>query len=529
MKIFTKTVLALVATVAVAGQALAGGPMTNTNQSASFLRSIARGTSLDPDAVYNNPAGVVFMEDGFHLGLSDQMAYQTRTISSTFAPFAMGAQNGGQATKDFVGSVFSPLVPSVHFAWKHNRWAVMAGVGVNGGGGSLEFDKGLGSFERQFSILPSGMSALGINATQYDMDMYLKGKSMTLAFNAGAAFRITDWLSVSALVRYSTTSNSYEGYMKNISVNVGGQSMLASQVFQGAFAQLQSQYNEYNTMYQENSALYEQYSAMYQQLVAAGMGDTADAQALKAGLAQLEAGLSQLEAGLAQLQAGMNTVGESAVKTSDHILNVKQKGSSISPVIALAFHKDKWDASLKYEFKMATELEIESEEVSAKDPVINAIFPNGAKVKSETPALLAAAVSRHFGPVKVTAEWHHYFDKNAENSFSPVIKGNTNEYLLGAEWSISDRWLVSAGTQRTQLNMDENAYSDMNFSISSWSIGAGLAFLCTDNIRLNLGVMPTIYDEAVAVGKDNNGIDFKDVYKRTSMAWGIGLDFKFGK
>ena len=508
MKIFTKTVLALVATVAVAGQALAGGPMTNTNQSASFLRSLARGTSLDPDAVYNNPAGTVFMADGWHIGINDQMAKQTRTTTSPFAPFALGAQNGGQATKDFQGSVFSPLVPSVHAMWKHNRWAVMLGMGVNGGGGTIEYNDGLASFERQFSVLPAGMKALGIDATAYDMDMMLKGSSMTLAFNAGAAFRITDWLSVAAQVRYSSTSNGYEGHMKNIGVVVGGQMTPATTIFQGALAQLQGQYQQY-------SAQYNEYNTMYQQLVAAGMGDSAQAQ--------------QLQAGLAQLQAGMQTVGENAVKVSDHTLSVKQKGSSISPVVALAFHKDKWDASLKYEFKMATELEIEADEVSANDPVINAIFPNGAKVKSETPALLAAAVSRHFGPVKVTAEWHHYFDKNAENSFSPVIKGNTNEYLMGAEWSISDRWLVSAGAQRTQLNMDENAYSDMNFSISSWSVGAGLAFVCTDNIRLNLGVMPTIYDEAVAVGKDSNGIDFKDVYKRTSMAWGVGLDLKFGK
>lgn len=501
MKIFTKTVLALVATVAVAGQALAGGPMTNTNQSASFLRSIARGTSLDPDAVYNNPAGTVFMADGWHIGINDQMAKQTRTTTSTFAPFALGAKNGGQATKDFQGSVFSPLVPSVHAMWKHNRWAVMLGMGVNGGGGTIEYNDGLASFERQFSVLPAGMKALGIDATGYGMDMMLKGSSMTLAFNAGAAFRITDWLSVAAQVRYSSTSNGYEGHMKNIGVVVGGQMTPATTIFNNALTGLQTQYNDLNQK--------------HQYLVSMGLGDSADAKAL--------------EAGLAQLQAGMQTVGENAVKVSDHTLSVKQKGSSISPVVALAFHKDKWDASLKYEFKMATELEIEADEVSANDPVINAIFPNGAKVKSETPALLAAAVSRHFGPVKVTAEWHHYFDKNAENSFSPVIKGNTNEYLLGAEWSISDRWLVSAGTQRTQLNMDENAYSDMNFSISSWSIGAGLAFVCTDNIRLNLGVMPTIYDEAVAVGKDSNGIDFKDVYKRTSMAWGIGLDLKFGK
>ena len=241
MKIFTKTVLALVATVAVAGQALAGGPMTNTNQSASFLRSIARGTSLDPDAVYNNPAGTVFMADGWHIGINDQMATQTRTTTSTFAPFALGAKNGGQATKEFQGSVFSPLVPSVHAMWKHNRWAVMLGMGVNGGGGTIEYNDGLASFERQFSVLPAGMKALGIDATAYDMDMYLKGSSMTLAFNAGAAFRITDWLSIAAQIRYSSTSNGYEGHMKNIGVVVGGQMTPATTIFQGALAQLQAQ------------------------------------------------------------------------------------------------------------------------------------------------------------------------------------------------------------------------------------------------------------------------------------------------
>ena len=470
--------------------------MTNTNQSAHFLRSIARGTSLDTDAVYTNPAGVVFMDNGFHIGINDQMASQTRTITSTYAPFAMGAKNGGQQTKEFKGEVFSPLIPSVHFAWKHNRWAVMAGIGVNGGGGSLEFNDGLGSFERMFSVLPVGMQQLDITATGYNMDMYLMGKSMTLAFNAGAAFRITDWLSIAAQVRYSSTSNSYKGHMKDINVIVGGQPQSASALFAGKFAVLKPDLDTYK--------------AQLEQLVAAGMGDSAQAQQLQAGIAKIE------------------SVYANAVKTQDHILNVKQKGSSISPVVALAFHHGKWDASVKYEFKMKTELEIESAEVSAKDPVINGIFPDGAKIKAETPALLAAAVSRHFGPVKVTAQWHHYFDKDAENSFSPVIEGNTNEYMMGVEWQISPKWLVSAGTQRTQLNMNENAYSDMNYSISSWSVGVGLAYQICDAVRLNLGYMPTIYDEVTAVGQEN-GVDFKDLYQRTSHAWGIGLDLKFGR
>lgn len=482
MKIFYKMTLALAAALTIATSAFAGGPMTNSNQSAHFLRSVARGTSLDTDAVYTNPAGVVFMEDGFHLGINDQMASQTRTITSSYAAFAMGAENRGNATKEYKGEVFSPLIPSIHFAWKHNRWAIMAGLGVNGGGGSLKFDDGLGSFERQFSALPGAISqlgsAMGLSASQYDMDMELTGNSMTLALNFGAAFRITDWLSVAAQIRMSGTYNSYKGGIKDIKINptmaamgLNGQMMGAAQFF-----------------------------------TAAGQM------------------LGQLNPALAAQAA------QYAALTSDHILDVEQKGYSVSPILAVALHKGKWDASIKYEFKMATELEIKSAEVSAKDPVINGIFADGTKVKAETPALLAAAVSRHFGPVKVTAQWHHYFDKKAENSFSSCIEGNTNEYMLGAEWSISDRWLVSAGTQRTQLNMNENAYSDMNFSISSWSVAAGFAFKVCDAVRINAGIMPTFYDEATAVGKvADTGLDFKDVYNRTSLAWGIGLDFKFGR
>lgn len=474
-----KKIFTILLSLATVTTAMAGGPMTNTNQSAAFLRSIARGTTLDTDAVYNNPAGTAFMEDGWHLGINDQMAKQTRTINSTFAPFAMGAANNGQASKEFKGEVFSPVIPSVHLTWKKNRWAIMLGMGVNGGGGSLEFEGGLGSFERQFSVLPMGVSnlgqAFGLSANQYNMDMYLKGSSQTLAFNAGVAFRITDWLSAAAMVRYSTTANAYEGYMKNIQINptcaalgLNGAMMSAPQFFQAVGAKL---------------------GAMNPQLAAAAT--------------------------------------QYAALTSDHILDVEQTGNSISPVLALYFQKGKWAASAKYEFKMGTELEIKSAEVSAKDPVINGIFADGSKIKAETPALLTLAASRQCGPVKITAEYHLYFDKDAENSFSSCIEGNTMEYLVGAEWQISKKWLVSCGVQRTQLDMNENAYSDMNFSTPSWSTGIGAAYQVCDLLRINLGVMPTFYEEVTSKGQDSNGIDFTDLYDRTSMAWGIGLDFKF--
>ena len=463
MKFLEKLLLALLGATIIHTSVFAGGPMTNTNQSASFLRSIARGTSLDPDAVYNNPAGVVFMENGWHIGINDQMAAQTRTTTSSLV---MGNNlPGGFGTTEFQGEVFSPLIPSVHLAWKHDRWAVMAGIGVNGGGGTIEYDNGLASFERIVSSFPTLLTANGLTTTQYSRDLYLKGSSMTLAFNIGASFRITDWLSAAAMLRVGVTNNSYEAGLSNMMINPA------------------------HPLLNPNGAMI----SASQTLSTIGMSQYA---------ALVEQGL-----------------------------DVKQKGTSFSPVLALAFHKGPWDASLKYEFKMGTELENET----TKDINLGTggMFPNGAKVKAETPALLAAAVSRHFGPVKVTAEWHHYFDKNAENSFSNVIDGNTNEYLLGVEWSVCDRLVLSAGTQRTQLNMIESNYSDMNLSISSWSIGVGAKYIISDSVAINAGYMPTIYDEVTVNGSHSfMGQQlgaFTDVYNRTSHAWGIGVDLKFGR
>ncbi len=483
-----KLFLSIVAAVAVL-PALAGGFMTNTNQSAAFQRSVARGTTLDSDAVYYNPAGTVFMADGWHFGISDQMAYQTRSTTSTFAPFAMGVGNNGKPTKKFEGDVFSALIPSFHLTWKKNRWAVMAGMGVNGGGGSIEYPNGLASFERQFAAIPMAISQFGqtmnVSANQYSMDMLLQGKSMTLAFNIGAAFRITDWLSIAAQLRIGSTSNGYKGHIKDIMTNPNA--LVLNPALNGQNMVSVSQF-----MLQTKDAL-----------TAMGMMNP-------------------------EMEAMLNTY---AVQTANHTLDVKQTGISFSPIVALAFHKGNWDVTAKYEFEMPTTLKIKSAAVSANDPVINSIFPNGAEVKSETPALLAVAASRWCGPVKVTLEWHHFFDKQAENSFTPAVLGNTNEYLAGVEWQISKRWLVSAGAQRTQFNLDENKYSDMNFAISSWTAGLGLAFNITDAIRLNAGFMKTFYDkDIISQGIDAaTGLEFKDVYNRTSTSWGIGLDFYFGK
>ena len=58
-----KRVLFVVAVLAVAHMVFAGGLVTNTNQSAQFVRSLSRNASTQVDAIYFNPAGVTQLED----------------------------------------------------------------------------------------------------------------------------------------------------------------------------------------------------------------------------------------------------------------------------------------------------------------------------------------------------------------------------------------------------------------------------------------------------------------------------------
>ena len=138
----------LAAAVAVAGSALAGGLLTNTNQNIAFLRNPARDAAIGIDGVYSNPAGVAFLGDGFHLSLNFQNAHQTRTILTGYPLFVNNATNTSGSVHKFEGNADAPVVPSLQAAYNRGRWSLQFGFAITGGGGKCEFDGGLGSFEQ---------------------------------------------------------------------------------------------------------------------------------------------------------------------------------------------------------------------------------------------------------------------------------------------------------------------------------------------------------------------------------------------
>ena len=70
--------------IALAGNAFAGGYLTNTNQSVNFLRNPARDASIGIDGVYFNPAGAAFCNEGFHIQFNWQNAHQHRDAYANY-------------------------------------------------------------------------------------------------------------------------------------------------------------------------------------------------------------------------------------------------------------------------------------------------------------------------------------------------------------------------------------------------------------------------------------------------------------
>ena len=195
---------------------LAGGLLTNTNQNVSFLRNPARGASTEIDAAYTNPAGLAFLKhEGFSFSINNQSAFQTRSLTTTFAPFK---GFGGDETKYFEGKATAWVIPSLQAAYKTGDWVFSGNFSVVGGGGTLEFARGLPSFEAQIA------QKVYNGSTPFSLESRLKGSSITFGGQVGATYSILDNFSAYLGLRLNYVSNGYEGYLKNIQLHGFGTS-----------------------------------------------------------------------------------------------------------------------------------------------------------------------------------------------------------------------------------------------------------------------------------------------------------------
>lgn len=466
----------------VAVTSYAGGLLTNTNQNAVFLRNPARDAAIAIDGVYSNPAGVAFMPEGFHFSLSWQAAFQKRQITSANSLYQL---NGGSESKFFEGKSTAPVIPSFQAAYVINdKWSVSAQFAVGGGGGKCEFDQGLPMFEELM-----GGTLVKAQAQSYGLTQSLTGEQYFYGLQVGGTYKIVDKISVFAGVRGVLASCSYTGAIANIQAN----GMPASQYL--------------TAVAQQAISAAEQYTAAAAQYTAAGM--TAEAEKAIATAAQYSEAAKSATEGAYLLKDDFN-------------LDCSQDGFGVTPIIGVDVNLGKLNLAAKYEFRTKINLENESKNSANVNNLMPA-YADGVKVRSDIPALLTLGAQYSIlSNVRVAAGFHYYWDKDAVGT---AIKSgeNTWEALLGAEWDINKKWLVSAGVQRTQYGFDDSDMSDLNFNVNSTAVCVGGAYKFNDRMKLNVGYMHSFYGEHSLTNANGS----KNVYTRKNDVVGVSFDISF--
>ena len=376
--------------------AYSGGIMTNTNQSASYIRMPARDASLGIDAVYYNPAGLTSLTDGLHLSLNNQSIFQNRSITTNF-PFLNESE--------FKGTVTAPLFPSIYAAYKTGNLAFSFGFNPVGGGGGAVYESGLPSFEMSPSMLVPGLEQMGVN--DYRLNTSFEGSSIFFGYQGGMSYKINEMISVFAGVRYVMAKNINQGYLKDIEVfNFGGsqQWTRADLIMEGIAGGAVTG------------------ATQLQGAIGLGFLEAGDpiSQELAATLESLgvnnTTGYTNENAVLA-LNAAAVGYNQRAELLDDQEADVEQSGSGITPVFGVNLTFDKLNLGIKYE--MATTLELQNKTVKDVTVAFNpatgeriTMFPDGRTFRNDMPAKLSlGAAYQATTKLNIAAGMHYFFDK----------------------------------------------------------------------------------------------------------------------
>jgi long-chain fatty acid transport protein len=542
-----RKILAFVAVLFITGSLFAGGLVTNTNQSASWVRLPSRNASVNADAAYFNPAGLMKLENGFHFSLSNQSIWQNRKITNDYAGPG-GAF--GLNTHVYEGTVKAPLFPSVYAVYKMDKLAFSVGFNPVGGGGGALYEKGLPSFEMSPSdLVPSLAASQGASA--YRLDAYFKGSSTFLGIQGGVSYKINDFISVAAGLRYVTAKNTYEGHLTDIEVQLPGGWTRADAIMTGIAASATG-------AAQATSGL-----------VTAGAGALTLAQVQGAGYitalqkAQLEGALTAFgyPVGTPIAQADAVFKGAAAKYTAtatllaDQTADAEQSGSGITPFFSVNISpSENLNIGIKYE--MATKLDLKNK--TAKDLLIGytatgtaiTMFPNGEMTRNDMPAMLSIGVDYKLSEaLKLSLGSNYFFDKASDyghkqdldlNSSTPsthvdnkyIITDNGISFQGGLEYNISDKLLVSGGYVWANKGVYKTYQSDLTYGLATQTFGGGGAYSFTDKIQLNLGVGYTLYKKDTKLvdhifsGTGAN-IQSNETYEKNTFMVAVGLDIRF--
>ena len=520
----------------------AGGLVTNNNQSAMFTRLQNRNASTGIDAVFFNPAGLTKLGDGFYVSINNQTISQTKTVINN-------SQLLAGTPKEYIGKVSAPFYPGVYVAYNTGKLGFSAGFNPIGGGGGAKYDKGLPSFEMGIADLVPLLNSKGIPTTKYAADIFFEGTSVYFGYQGNISYKINDMISVAAGVRLVSAKNTYNGYLKNISINPTYPAFGAS--YNGAMVKASDFFTSGATTLNTLAGGATAYAAGIGAIIfGGGSPATLLSNGASVGLTPTDIGTIQaIITAAGQNPAGINIGTAQAILTGaapvftangtamagyaassqDIYVDAEETGTGYTPILSANFSpSEKLNIAIKYEFQ--TKLELTTK---VNDNKGGGVFTNGAKIIADLPAILFVGVEyKPMEKLMVAGTFNYYFDKQVDYDGSKtlninMIDKNFLEFGLGAEYGLSEKLRVSGGWVATKTGVNSDYQSDQTYSTSTNSFGAGFGYRISPMIDLNLGGQYTFYAEGSK--SFTHTVPVTETYNKKTWLIGVGLDFYFGK
>lgn len=543
-----------------------GGLLTNTNQSAQYIRMMSRNASRDIDAVYFNPAGLSLMQDGWHFAVYNQTIFQDKNVNSGFPLLN---------DPEYVGKVSVPAFPTAFAVYKKENWAFSFGFGPNAGGGSADFDRGLPSFEIPISKIVPGLSGLtqispAMNVNGYNADLSFSGSSVFWGFQLGATYEINEAISVYGGVRYMPSKNVYEGSIRNVQLQVG-ENLYPAPTW---LSQTAGVISGYATQASAGATTMLGAASSMQPIIDGGGGSYTLAQLQGAGYisaqqqAQLEGGLklmgftqeqinvmpastvqgsytaagNQLTTTAATLNGTAGKLNATSPMLEDKEVKTEQTGAGFTPIIGVNINlSEDLNVGIKYEHTtyMTLTNDTEVDELG--------LFPDGAKSASDVPAILSVGVGyKGLDWLEAQLSYTGYFNKGVSwggNTRDMAIWKSSDpskirireiekmgyELGLGLQFNLTENFAVSVGGLVGDMGVADSYQSDFSYSNPSTTVGAGIMWKLTDRLTLDAGFSDTFYkDQTVTFTGDpdlGETFSYKDTYGKTTIDFAVGISY----
>lgn len=465
---------------------------TIPNQSAHFIRMPSRAASMEVDAVFFNPAGTTKLEDGFHFSLNNQILNQITELETSYVFYNENPLN-------YPGKVTGFFFPSFMLAYNVKKISFHGAFMMIGGTGGVKYqslplsDRGISDIPEvlKYSFLnemdqnvfnETGINPNYSNITDYRYNFLNKGLGYSPGMQAGLAYEINKYISVSADFRLARQVVSSEGYVKDIEIynqDHGG--------WQGASDLLRTVATE------QNAPSFDLYANVYDEL------------------------------------------------SADRLINVRQRGGGITPIFGLSLNPtDKLNIGLKYEHRTNTTLT--TKVINDEDG--GGVFTDKEKVRSDLPGFLAMGVGYQFTEkLRVHLGSRLFFSKNVDlNGREQYIDGNYFELESALEYRIANKWWISGGYTYIRPNVQLAYQNDVDFMLPGHTGAMGFKFKASDEVSFNVGGMFTHFTSQTATlphnYADGNSLatvppnyvpEYDMTFRKKAFIIGLGVDFKFAK